>query len=215
MSDLKKHLQCANCYSHLDHDYVCDHCERAERKLLSCARCGLVKYCSKECQRAQWGDHKLLCIQKDLQDPPLISRGSKLLVCSLCLETKYCSVECQSEFPFQTLGQLISTNRAAVGLNLFSTPLQGAHWTDGHRDRCRPSSTKPITDEQPAAKGAASDSEAGGLAPTGAKLARQVRLIPRRASLTPPLMMAPDSPLHLQHILSRCLRTRARFAWSP
>ena len=31
---------------------VCEYCEQEEESASSCARCGLVKYCSKDCQRA-------------------------------------------------------------------------------------------------------------------------------------------------------------------
>ena len=30
-------------------------------KMFSCTRCGIANYCSVECQRADWKDHKLLC----------------------------------------------------------------------------------------------------------------------------------------------------------
>ena len=32
---------------------ACAHCERHEPTLSSCSRCGLVKYCSRDCQRAR------------------------------------------------------------------------------------------------------------------------------------------------------------------
>ena len=43
---------------------ACAHCERHEPTLSSCSRCGLVKYCSRDCQRAHWKEHKPLCIPK-------------------------------------------------------------------------------------------------------------------------------------------------------
>ena len=43
---------------------TCAHCERHEPTLSSCSRCGLVKYCSRDCQRAHWKEHRPLCILK-------------------------------------------------------------------------------------------------------------------------------------------------------
>merc|ERR1719401_989759 len=42
---------------------VCRHCDkRAEyRALLDCSRCRSVHYCSAECQKADWKDHKEVC----------------------------------------------------------------------------------------------------------------------------------------------------------
>ena len=37
-------------------------------KLLSCARCGRVKYCSRECQRSHWSSHKKACRPLDSPD---------------------------------------------------------------------------------------------------------------------------------------------------
>ena len=49
-----------------DEAKACKHCERSEReeKLSDCARCGLVFYCGKDCQRTDWKNHKPLCIPK-------------------------------------------------------------------------------------------------------------------------------------------------------
>ena len=47
-----------------DDNRACANCERTNPKTSSCARCGLVYYCCKDCQSAHWKDHKLLCIPK-------------------------------------------------------------------------------------------------------------------------------------------------------
>ena len=39
---------------------ACAHCERLEPTLSICSRCGLVKYCRNNCQRAHWKEHKSL-----------------------------------------------------------------------------------------------------------------------------------------------------------
>ena len=80
-------------------DATCGHCERHEKTMFSCSRCGLVKYCSKPCQKAAWGEHKPLCIPKadrvPQPSPPLSDDGRPAGVtavpdggacCSICLE---------------------------------------------------------------------------------------------------------------------------------
>ena len=54
---------------------TCAHClavlGRAGATILKCARCGLVTYCSKDCQRAHWKvNHKSFCIAKADRAPP-------------------------------------------------------------------------------------------------------------------------------------------------
>ncbi|KAL8859677.1 MAG: hypothetical protein Q9178_003791 [Gyalolechia marmorata] len=39
----------------------CDNCNVLSGQLLVCGKCGRVRYCSKECQRAAWKGHKVLC----------------------------------------------------------------------------------------------------------------------------------------------------------
>ena len=50
----------------MQHNSTCSNCRSAESettKLLACARCWCVHYCSKECQRLHWKSiHKKLCI---------------------------------------------------------------------------------------------------------------------------------------------------------
>lgn len=42
-------------------DRTCQCCHKAAAKLAACARCHNVRYCSRECQRADWRLHKRLC----------------------------------------------------------------------------------------------------------------------------------------------------------
>ncbi|KAJ6491909.1 hypothetical protein C8R45DRAFT_989899 [Mycena sanguinolenta] len=41
------------------------------RKMKMCARCNVVRYCSKSCQRSDWSEHKLYC-----QIPPIMDIGA-------------------------------------------------------------------------------------------------------------------------------------------
>lgn len=40
----------------------CDNCKATGCKLMNCSRCHHAKYCSKECQRAHYPDHKTDCL---------------------------------------------------------------------------------------------------------------------------------------------------------
>ena len=44
---------------------VCASCELKAPKLLRCSRCSSVVYCSKDCQRAHWAQHKGNCVRKE------------------------------------------------------------------------------------------------------------------------------------------------------
>jgi TPR repeat protein len=84
---------------------TCAHClsvlGRAGATILMCARCGLVAYCSKDCQRAHWrANHKSFCVPKADRAPPPVEpkasvkkkdksttpQGSEGDECSICLE---------------------------------------------------------------------------------------------------------------------------------
>lgn len=40
---------------------ACNTCLKTETKLLSCSRCKRTSYCSKECQKQDWKEHKKDC----------------------------------------------------------------------------------------------------------------------------------------------------------
>ena len=46
---------------------VCGACNKTATK--SCARCGVVSYCSEGCQRAHWAQHKEMCVEPLPQQP--------------------------------------------------------------------------------------------------------------------------------------------------
>eukprot|EP00457_Paulinella_chromatophora_P009528 gb/GEZN01009596.1/.p1 GENE.gb/GEZN01009596.1/~~gb/GEZN01009596.1/.p1 ORF type:complete len:262 (+),score=16.27 gb/GEZN01009596.1/:37-822(+) len=39
----------------------CGHCGKRDKSLHKCARCKLIYYCNKDCQRMAWKDHKRVC----------------------------------------------------------------------------------------------------------------------------------------------------------
>ena len=40
---------------------TCRHCEKVDKELKRCGKCKMAKYCSNECQLADWPTHKLVC----------------------------------------------------------------------------------------------------------------------------------------------------------
>ena len=61
---------------------ICDNCGDKDdpTALLRCARCGLVWYCGRACQRAHWAKHRLRCAKLDgpLDDGPQAIRMIKM-----------------------------------------------------------------------------------------------------------------------------------------
>ena len=84
-------------------------------KLLVCSKCGVQKYCSKECQRTAWSIHKPNCLSisekktlKQVKKETTVkacsfcsktsrSTGEELKSCGVCREVYYCSHECQQQ----------------------------------------------------------------------------------------------------------------------
>jgi len=96
---------------------VCSNCHTPEgiggaSKLSACARCGLVVYCSRDCQKAHWkANHRQHCVAKADRIPqkPDAARGgdaSRSTVageeCSICLdsisEASTCTLQCTHVF---------------------------------------------------------------------------------------------------------------------
>ena len=40
---------------------VCENCDKETSKMQKCSRCRLVRYCSRDCQLADWKEHKKAC----------------------------------------------------------------------------------------------------------------------------------------------------------
>lgn len=94
----------------------CKYCHKSNLKLSKCSRCKEVFYCSVDCQKKDWTNHKNVCEpktseQQQLPDPPLPDKEEscnhcgkssdvKLRTCSQCHDVKYCSKKCQkAEWP--------------------------------------------------------------------------------------------------------------------
>ena len=61
-NDLLTHIRMLRCSRLQGHnEFICSNCERSFAKVFRCARCHIVSYCSKECQRASWKSHKATC----------------------------------------------------------------------------------------------------------------------------------------------------------
>jgi hypothetical protein len=47
---------------------LCGHCQTSQTSA-QCGRCKVTRYCSKECQRKHWKEHKLTCVPYTPQEP--------------------------------------------------------------------------------------------------------------------------------------------------
>eukprot|EP00035_Acanthoeca_spectabilis_P008312 m.151817 g.151817 ORF g.151817 m.151817 type:complete len:156 (-) comp14308_c0_seq1:824-1291(-) len=55
---------------------MCSRLAPAGKKLLRCARCLAVLYCSSECQKRDWKSHKSFCKMATTQRNDLVNKGS-------------------------------------------------------------------------------------------------------------------------------------------
>ena len=83
----------------------CANCKKAQPNLKKCGACGKIQYCSKECQRVHWKEHKSNCKQSSTAPtttpttttPTSCAQCKKQCVCIPCScgSVFYCSAECQ------------------------------------------------------------------------------------------------------------------------
>ena len=131
---------------------VCGNCLASEESvytptLTACSRCGLVEYCSRECQRAHWtANHKQHCIAKadgvpQLQKPSdvrkdVLSRTSAAdAECSICLEVlseaSTCTLPCSHKYHKSCVAELRSCGaKQACPLCRAAMPLGPKESTD-------------------------------------------------------------------------------------
>ena len=65
----------------------CDNCADTACPLKSCARCMLVKYCGKPCQRQHWkSGHKKRCVSLADRKPFAVVEDVSVLKCVICLD---------------------------------------------------------------------------------------------------------------------------------
>ena len=89
---------------------VCHQCRTATPHLLKCTWCRVAQYCSKDCQRLDWKEHKAYCQfianPETAPLPPALACcqncGNVLvtyhpMISSRCKKSTYCSKECQKE----------------------------------------------------------------------------------------------------------------------
>jgi hypothetical protein len=97
---------------HTDPLPECSCCKKASDNLKNCTRCGIARYCDRDCQTRHWPEHKSVCRSTDtveLQsrdtdkhaDPlPKCSHCKKasdnLKNCTRCEIAQYCNRECQT-----------------------------------------------------------------------------------------------------------------------
>jgi hypothetical protein len=86
-----------------DDSQSCNKCGKQYDTMSKCSKCKCVFYCSSECQKSDWMDHKIIC--KEIEQALKLAGnghcsycrkpGAKMYKCSICLITRYCSKEHQ------------------------------------------------------------------------------------------------------------------------
>ena len=91
----------------------CDACGKPDATN-KCSRCKKARYCSKECQKKAWRDHKPSCYTpKEQKLMRKVAKETTVKACNVCSKTRistgkrlhhcpcklvrYCSVECQKK----------------------------------------------------------------------------------------------------------------------
>jgi hypothetical protein len=89
---------------------ICDYCKELKpaKQIKECSGCKAAFYCSRECQLADYPEHKIGCkrIQRKLPNKPKcvycreVKPTEQVKVCSDCKYAFYCSRECQqADYP--------------------------------------------------------------------------------------------------------------------
>lgn len=68
---------------------ICSYCGLVDNKVLQCKRCKQVYYCSRQCQKSDWLNHKQHCQQKE---------NEKCLICYQRLETESQKIDCLHKY---------------------------------------------------------------------------------------------------------------------
>ena len=78
---------------------TCGYCHKSSTHLKKCLRCLSVLYCSKECQKQHWREHKVLCCKQPIENTSKCSYcntvSDQLKRCTTCFSAQYCNRECQ------------------------------------------------------------------------------------------------------------------------
>ena len=76
---------------------VCSHCFKVGKKnkeLNACSGCRMAQYCSEECQKAAWPQHKKTC-KRTPKDACYVCLKGDSKKCAKCGIARYCGRECQ------------------------------------------------------------------------------------------------------------------------
>lgn len=79
----------------------CSHCSSDPEKLLKCARCRKVQYCTRLCQQKHWPEHRKSCVSEETKRAAIstcaycLKTSDSLRKCTRCQAVCYCDKECQ------------------------------------------------------------------------------------------------------------------------
>ena len=143
-------------------DEKCDYCEKYFPTTKKCTRCGVARYCSKDCQAKHWPSHSKDCktSKASTSTDTLVNSSSKtakpnpkcsfcancsatLKKCKQCGKTQYCGKECQAkDWPQHKIEcdkAKSGAERAQSGVKKLSSQAKPCNFTCAY---CNASSTK-------------------------------------------------------------------------
>ena len=82
----------------------CGYCLKPSHQLRKCSRCLSVQYCSQDCQKKHWKEHKSICCKQPIPSGEQNSSCSycntvsnQLKKCTVCHAAQYCNQDCQKK----------------------------------------------------------------------------------------------------------------------
>jgi tetratricopeptide (TPR) repeat protein len=114
---------------HIDTCFVCD---LVTEEVVTCHGCHQRDYCSRACQKIDWGLHRHMCLRKT-NACEMCGEKEGLNSCTGCFQRKYCSEECQARAwkehkalckAYQTVGlEVTNPEELAVKLSDYAVQL--------------------------------------------------------------------------------------------
>lgn len=93
---------------------ICCFCGCQDKKISQCTKCKQVYYCSRQCQKNDWSNHKKVCTQK---------KNEKCLICCQRIETESQKLVCSHKYHPECY-QKLQTFSTINGCSLCCRPLE-------------------------------------------------------------------------------------------
>src|SRR4051812_40903427 len=71
--------------------FTCKKESETGKPFMVCTKCGIARYCTKECQKRDWPTHKLLCVAKKQRKPNAQGAGGPITYTTKSDEVRLCT----------------------------------------------------------------------------------------------------------------------------